>query len=363
MSVPSSSSTPIKRFKTVRRSLFKIKVNTVSGIIHLFNQSKKSADKPSIIRRRSDKSKNLQRIDSKDSESENQEENKSTDKSQSQINDYITFFNDLSKGFSPNFQKPLSPAEFALNSKNNIQNYAKFEGTRPRSQSLNAKPINKQANIIEKYKDFPNFKWSYLKYFGEDPAKFLSRHGVNLPTNIYSENTTTGPTIKSNQFHKMRKRAQSCNAQISKPTSVVAKYRDYPNFKLKYLKYFGVDPTHYLLSHNDDVDKIASTKTVRKELLKSNGFAGQKDYTSKMDENCNKHLSKTKESNFQRIQSSIGELIFLRINAKIARSEKKQLKQLTVKKVSCSLVFQLRKIIKNIVMKVENFEREKVTKI
>lgn len=234
----------MKRFKMVRRSLLKIKTNTVTGMVHLFTASKKSiATESTSTNERMTKKSKIPLVESEPDKANSLE----TSNSQSPIKNYIAYFNELS--------------ENAVNE--NV--------SRRRAQSCNAKTISKQTSIIAKYKEYPKFKWSYLKYFGVDPRKYLLSHGVDLASAGFYKHIPTDSNAQSNRgidndFSKIRKRSQSCNVKtVSKPTNIVTKYREYPHFKLSYLKYFGVDPTHYLAScanrDNRSVNELKVSKT------------------------------------------------------------------------------------------------------
>lgn len=177
------TSTPFTRLKNVRQSLCKIQKNTVSGMVNLFTHQSKlgKADSPSKLSLF--------------------EEDKSV------VTDQISYFNELS---SVN-----QASECEVDSKlNQTDSGDDFTSVRKRSKSYSTSNVKK--NPLERYAEFPNFKWRYLKYFGVDPVQYLS--GLNVDRSTISEMLTDHTTMTGNGdgVHKsdsMRKRSQSLHVK------------------------------------------------------------------------------------------------------------------------------------------------------
>ncbi|KAG4070768.1 hypothetical protein HA402_010994 [Bradysia odoriphaga] len=56
-----------------------------------------------------------------------------------------------------------------------------YDSFRQRSRSVNTSLMsNASQTLLAKYEKYPNFKFSYLKYFGVDPTEYLSTFGVSV---------------------------------------------------------------------------------------------------------------------------------------------------------------------------------------
>lgn len=236
----SISSTPIVRIKGVRESLGRIKQNTVSGMVKLFSKQKKviEIDSPTEVDHKSSQDDKL-------------------------IVRQISFFNDLS---SIN-----QASEYDLKLQSPDSGYDSF-AFRARSSSVNASSINNQSRaFLAHYAKYPNFKWDYLKYFGEDPKEYLSRHNIDLDT-ICEDDSRYRHTIgrnnersvaNNNSFDGMRKRSQSFNSKsVCKQATPSVKYPNNTNFKVSNVKYFGVDSSQRYNSvyMGNEQKKIVSPK-------------------------------------------------------------------------------------------------------
>ncbi len=101
--------------------------------------------------------------------------------------------------------------------------------SRGRSNTIGmATTTNDPRNILKKYAEFPNFKWSQLKYFGiSDPREYMmSNYNIDLDTigelSSYAKTTNVDNVagIRNGEFIRMRKRTLSFAAdKISEPNA------------------------------------------------------------------------------------------------------------------------------------------------
>lgn len=199
------SSTPFQRLKNVRQSLGKIRKNTVSGMVKVFTHQKKliKTDSPSEV----DRKLSLFGDD------------------KSVVSDQISYFNEISSINQASVDSEL----------NSVDSGDDFISARRRSKTFNASGIkNQSSHIIGKYSKYPNFKWRYLKYFGEDPKQYLSSLNVDLDS--ISEISTSLRTRNGNrgveEFDSMRKRSQSFNAGKLMRASIKQPEEQESNLKL-----------------------------------------------------------------------------------------------------------------------------------
>lgn len=105
---------------------------------------------------------------------------------------------------------------------------------RQRASTCLTSSIN-EKKVIESYAKYPNFKWSYFKYFGEDAKTYFARYGIDFDaisnnstgTNITNRNRDANVNTGDLTFDSMRNRSQSCNAK----TDV-----NKPNLKVRFLE-------------------------------------------------------------------------------------------------------------------------------
>lgn len=177
------TSTPFQRLKNARKSLGKIQKNTVSGMVKMFTHQSK-----------------LAKIDSS---SEFDQKLSLFEDDKSVVTDQISYFNELS---SVN-----QASEYEVDSKlNETDSGDDCPSVRKRSKSCSTSSIKNP--LIERYAEYPNFKWSYLKYFGEDPVQYLTRLNVDLSTINEISTGLISMTGNGDGVHKsdsMRKRSQS----------------------------------------------------------------------------------------------------------------------------------------------------------
>lgn len=279
------SSTPMTRSKNPRESLGRIKQNTVSGMVKFFTQQ-------------------ASQLEEEESNSESPSEfDQKPPKDDTLIVTQISYFNDLSS---------INQASH-YGSDSKIDSGYDSIASRERSQSYNEMNKYKGSTILESYAKYPNFKLSYLKYFGENPKEFLSRYDYDL--DAISDISTGREAISGNNgcdvscvnefvnkrkrsqsfsaktvskrnngsgvacataFDRPRERSQSFNAKtISKPTK--PKYRHQPKLKLSHLKYFGIDsshPSHSTAFMENDRKEMPSKDVMRGERFATELLAG-----------------------------------------------------------------------------------------
>lgn len=95
-----------------------------------------------------------------------------------------------------------------------------------------------------------------------DQISYFNELSLASESSVNSMNSKWNATESDDNFMAVRQRSQSCNASsIKHPSSVIAAYAKYPNFKWSQLKYFGVDPKTYLASFNIDYDDVGNIST------------------------------------------------------------------------------------------------------
>lgn len=167
-------------------------------MVKIFNQRKKKIYSESLT----------------DREHQSPKDQSQKDKNQS-INSQISFFNDLSS---------IKEAS----SFNSIDSGYDSVNFRHRSTSCDTRSM--QTSVIDAYAKYPNWKWSHLKYFGEDPKEYLSRFNIDLDT-INEISTITHTIAGGNRgdngienketFASMRRRSQSVNVKsVAKATNI-----------------------------------------------------------------------------------------------------------------------------------------------
>lgn len=170
-------STPFTRIHNVRESLG-IKKNTVSGMVKLFTERSESIE-----------------FDSKVASSSPPITGQGS---------YVALNSDLT---------PIKETSSYISIDSGYDSVS-FRG---RSKNFGARSI--RDSVIDSYAKYPNFKWSYLKYFGEDPKEYLSRYDIDLDT--IDKNSTVSQKITANLgrddndelFRSMRERSQTFSAK------------------------------------------------------------------------------------------------------------------------------------------------------
>ncbi|KAG4073919.1 hypothetical protein HA402_014124 [Bradysia odoriphaga] len=194
-----TSSTPVTRLP--RESLAGIKKNTVSGMVNRFTQLLEWSNNDVVDRK----------------------------PTIGPVGRQVSFFTD----FSTINEASGNCVDSKLNSVD-----SGYDSFRQRSHSVNTSSTNNASqSLLAKYEKYPNFKFSYLKYFGVDPTEYLSTFGVSVSDSTSknsSERKDNGDdsVVATNIKLIMRKRSQTLS---SKRTF------DSTSIKVSNLKYIAVE--------------------------------------------------------------------------------------------------------------------------
>ncbi|XP_037051731.1 uncharacterized protein LOC119085421 isoform X2 [Bradysia coprophila] len=201
-----TSSTPVTRLP--RESLAGIKKNTVSGMVNRFTQLLEWTNNDVVDRK----------------------------PAIGPVGRQVSFFTD--------FSTINEASENGIDSKLNSVDSG-YDSFRRRSRSVNSSSMNNASqsqSLLAKFEKYPNFKFSYLKYFGVDPTEYLSTFGVDFNSVSNSTDSTCknssnrrangGDSVVTNITLTMRKRSQTLH---SKRTF------DSTSIKVSNLKYVAVE--------------------------------------------------------------------------------------------------------------------------
>lgn len=263
------SSTPITR--PPRQSLARIKKDTVSGMVNRFSQMIESSGDVT--------------------------DRKPAGRQMSLFTEFSTI-NETSNGSDSKFNSGDS-------------GYGD-DSFRRRSRSVNTITAITNASkvVLSKYEKHPNFKFSYLKYFGVEPTEYLSTFGIEYDSvsdtvfNLSDRKANGSDTVTNDiEFSIKRKRSHTVSSKKTFDSTVV---------KVSKLNYFAAETVDVTLGENVPMKVATSIECTDLEDVFTTKVVASREVF--LEKSLRSVATQTCEPELETVDSDDGEFFVLRIS-------------------------------------------------